>query len=64
MYSILSSLSDVQAYEDAAKEQQNVAGQLSLWGEETGDENVSDISDKLGVLLRYFHLPIQWFFHF
>jgi Eisosome component PIL1 len=41
-----------QAYETAAKEQQNVAGQLSLWGEETGDESVSDISDKIGVLLR------------
>jgi len=41
----------ISAYETAAKEQQNVAGQLSLWGEETGDESVSDISDKLGVLL-------------
>ena len=43
----------LKAYETAAKEQQNIAGQLSLWGEETGDESVSDISDKLGVLLRY-----------
>jgi len=41
----------ISAYETAAKEQQNVAGQLSLWGDETGDESISDISDKLGVVL-------------
>lgn len=39
------------AYENAAKESANIASQLSDWGEETGDEAVSDISDKLGVLL-------------
>lgn len=39
------------AYETAAKEQAAIASQLSDWGEETGDDAVSEISDKLGVLL-------------
>lgn len=39
------------AYETAAREQMDIAKQLSLWGEATGDDAVSDISDKLGVLL-------------
>lgn len=39
------------AYESAAKEQASIASQLSDWGEETGDDAISDISDKLGVLL-------------
>jgi len=39
------------AFEAAAKEQAHIASQLSDWGEETGDDAVSDISDKLGVLL-------------
>lgn len=39
------------AYETAAKEQTSIASQLSDWGEETGDDAVSDIADKLGVLL-------------
>lgn len=39
------------AYEAAAKEQAAIASQLSDWGEETGDDAISDISDKLGVLL-------------
>jgi len=39
------------AYEAAAKEQANIASQLSDWGEETGDDAISEISDKLGVLL-------------
>ncbi|KAG8629182.1 hypothetical protein KVT40_003047 [Elsinoe batatas] len=41
----------ISAYETAAKEQAHIASQLSDWGEETGDEAISDISDKLGVLL-------------
>lgn len=41
----------VSAYETAAKEEATIASQLSEWGEETGDESISDISDKLGVLL-------------
>jgi len=39
------------AYETAARERQGIAQQLSEWGEATGDETVSEISDKLGVLL-------------
>ncbi|THV83112.1 hypothetical protein D6C97_04456 [Aureobasidium pullulans] len=39
------------AYEAAAKEQAAIASQLSDWGEETGDDAISEISDKLGVLL-------------
>ena len=39
------------AYESAAKQQASIASQLSDWGEETGDDAISDVSDKLGVLL-------------
>lgn len=39
------------AYESAGKESASIASQLSEWGESTGDDAVSDISDKLGVLL-------------
>ncbi|GAB7346670.1 hypothetical protein MBLNU459_g1796t2 [Dothideomycetes sp. NU459] len=39
------------AYETAGKEQAAIASQLSDWGEETGDDAISEISDKLGVLL-------------
>lgn len=39
------------AYEQAGKESQSIASQLSEWGESTEDDGVSDISDKLGVLL-------------
>lgn len=39
------------AYEQAGKESQSIASQLSEWGESTEDESLSDISDKLGVLL-------------
>jgi len=41
----------VAAYEQAGKESQGVASQLSDWGEATEDESLSDISDKLAVLL-------------
>ncbi|KAB8346092.1 hypothetical protein FH972_023140 [Carpinus fangiana] len=39
------------AYEEAGRERAAIASQLSEWGEETGDDAISDISDKLGVLL-------------
>ena len=39
------------AYETASRERISIASQLSDWGEATGDESVSDISDKIGVLL-------------
>lgn len=40
----------VSAYEQASRASQSVASQLSDWGEGQ-DDAVSDISDKLGVLL-------------
>ena len=39
------------AYESAGRERIAIASQLSDWGEATGDDAVSDLSDKLGVLL-------------
>lgn len=39
------------AYESASRERISIAAQLSDWGEATGDDAISDISDKLGVLL-------------
>ncbi|KAJ5205817.1 hypothetical protein N7491_003558 [Penicillium cf. griseofulvum] len=39
------------AHEAAGRERIVIAAQLSEWGESTEDDNVSDISDKLGVLL-------------
>jgi Eisosome component PIL1 len=41
----------ITAYENAGRERIAIASQLSEWGESTGDDAVSDISDKLGVLL-------------
>jgi hypothetical protein len=39
------------AHESAAREQVSVARQLSEWGEATEDETISEVSDKLGVLM-------------
>ena len=39
------------AYLSASRERISIASQLSDWGEATGDDAISDISDKLGVLL-------------
>ncbi|KAG8532654.1 uncharacterized protein KY384_002531 [Bacidia gigantensis] len=39
------------AYEAASRERISIASQLSDWGEATNDDSISDISDKLGVLL-------------
>lgn len=41
----------IQAYEAAGKERLSIASQLSDWGEATTDDAVSDVSDKIGVLL-------------
>ncbi|PHH60110.1 hypothetical protein CDD81_2112 [Ophiocordyceps australis] len=41
----------VTAYETAGRERVAIAQQLSEWGEQTGDEAISDISDKVGVVL-------------
>jgi len=39
------------AYESAGRERLSIASQLSDWGESTNDDSLSDISDKIGVLL-------------
>jgi hypothetical protein len=39
------------AYETAGREGIAIAQQLSEWGEATGDDGVSEVSDKLGVLM-------------
>ncbi|CZR68881.1 related to meiotic expression up-regulated protein 14 [Phialocephala subalpina] len=41
----------IQSYEQAGKERLSIASQLSDWGEATNDDAISDISDKIGVLL-------------
>jgi hypothetical protein len=41
----------ISAYETAGRERVAIASQLSDWGESTGDDAVSEVSDKLGVLL-------------
>lgn len=43
--------SAIGAYEAAGRERVSIATQLSEWGESTGDDAISDLSDKLGVLL-------------
>merc|ERR1711964_865105 len=39
------------AYESAGRERLSIASQLSDWGESTNDDAISDISDKIGVIL-------------
>lgn len=39
------------AYETAGRERLSIASQLSDWGEATNDDAISDISDKVGVIL-------------
>ncbi|OLL21840.1 Sphingolipid long chain base-responsive protein PIL1 [Neolecta irregularis DAH-3] len=51
----------ISAYETAVKERHSVAAQLSDWGEATGDDMVSDISDKLGVIIAEFAEIEDWF---
>lgn len=41
----------ISAHETAGRERVSIATQLSEWGEQTGDDAVSDISDKVGVIL-------------
>lgn len=52
LYQVIKSTNNlVSAHEAAGRERETVAKQLSEWGEQTGDEAVSDISDKVGVVL-------------
>ncbi|EFX04061.1 sphingolipid long chain base-responsive [Grosmannia clavigera kw1407] len=41
----------VTAHETAGRERVSIATQLSEWGEQTGDDAISDVSDKVGVVL-------------
>ncbi|KAK2740306.1 hypothetical protein FQN57_006186 [Myotisia sp. PD_48] len=41
----------IDSYESAGRDRTLVASQLADWGESTGDPAISDLSDKLGVLL-------------
>ena len=41
----------IHAHDTASRERTAVATQLSEWGESTGDDAISDISDKMGVML-------------
>ncbi|KAF3762977.1 hypothetical protein M406DRAFT_92978 [Cryphonectria parasitica EP155] len=41
----------VSAHETAGRERAAIATQLSEWGEQTGDEAISDVSDKVGVIM-------------
>ncbi|CAK7273849.1 hypothetical protein SEPCBS119000_005868 [Sporothrix epigloea] len=41
----------ISAHETAGRERLSIATQLSEWGEQTRDDAVSDISDKVGVVL-------------
>ncbi|KAJ5489438.1 Sphingolipid long chain base-responsive protein LSP1 [Penicillium diatomitis] len=48
---IKSENSAIGAHETAGRERIAIASALSEWGESTGDEAISDLSDKLGVML-------------
>ncbi|KYK57707.1 sphingolipid long chain base-responsive protein LSP1 [Drechmeria coniospora] len=41
----------ITAHETAGRERLSIAQQLSEWGEQTGDDAISDVSDKVGVIL-------------
>ncbi|KAL4929339.1 Eisosome component PIL1-domain-containing protein [Aspergillus undulatus] len=41
----------IAAHESAARQRMSIAAQVSEWGDTTNDDTISDISDKLGVLL-------------
>ncbi|KAK4116501.1 hypothetical protein N656DRAFT_723927, partial [Canariomyces notabilis] len=52
LYRLIKTFNNViSAHSSAGRERSSVAAQLSEWGEQTGDEAVSDVSDKIGVLL-------------
>ncbi|ETS87285.1 hypothetical protein PFICI_01113 [Pestalotiopsis fici W106-1] len=52
LYKVIKSSNNlITAHDAAAKERNTIANQLSEWGEQTQDEAVSDISDKVGVIL-------------
>lgn len=48
---IKSSNNLVSAHGTAGRERISIGTQLSEWGEQTGDEGINDVSDKIGVIL-------------
>lgn len=52
LYKVIKSSNNlISAHDTAAKERTVIGTQLSEWGEQTQDESISDISDKVGVIL-------------
>ncbi|KAK1657170.1 sphingolipid long chain base-responsive protein LSP1 [Colletotrichum godetiae] len=52
LYKIIKSENNlINAHETAGRERTSIATQLSEWGEQTNDAAVSDVSDKVGVIL-------------
>ncbi|KAI1178794.1 ubiquinone biosynthesis hydrox [Nemania sp. FL0916] len=52
LYRLIKSTNNlISSHESAGKERDTIARELSEWGEQTQDEAVSDISDKVGVIL-------------
>jgi hypothetical protein len=49
------------AIETAGRERVAIAAQLSDWGEATNDDAISDISDKLGVLMAEIAEQEDWY---
>lgn len=49
------------AVESAGRERVAIANQLSDWGEATNDDAVSEISDKLGVLMAEIAEQEDWY---
>lgn len=52
LYKLIKTINSlVSAHEAAGRERVAIATQLSEWGEQTGDEAISDVSDKVGVIM-------------
>ncbi|KAI0486488.1 Eisosome component PIL1-domain-containing protein [Xylaria cf. heliscus] len=52
LYRLIKSANNlISAHETAGRERDTIARELSEWGEQTHDDAVSDISDKIGVIL-------------
>lgn len=52
MYALIKTENSVvSAYESAANNMSSVAQQLSAWGADAEDDHISDVSDKLGVIM-------------
>ncbi|KAH9902137.1 Eisosome component PIL1-domain-containing protein [Xylariomycetidae sp. FL2044] len=64
LYRLIKSTNNlISNHEAAGKERENIARELSEWGEQTQDEAVSDISDKVGVVLSELGLQEENYAH-